>query len=40
MTKPVELPENQEICLEGSKGAKVAGGIVILLTIALYAVFW
>lgn len=40
MTKPVELPENQEICLEGSKGAKVAGGIVILLTIALYAMFW
>ncbi len=40
MPKPVELPENKEICLEGSKGAKAVGILVIVLTIALYAVFW
>lgn len=40
MPQPVVLPENKEIALEGSKGAKMMGGVVILLTIALYVVFW
>ena len=40
MPKPVKLPENNEICLEGSKGAKLMGGLVVVFTIALYAVFW
>lgn len=40
MAKPVELPENTEIELEGSKGAKLVGGLVVVATIALYAVFW
>ena len=40
MTTPVVLPENKEINLEESKGAKMVGGLVIVLTIALYAIFW
>lgn len=40
MTQPVVLPENKEIALDESKGAKMVGGLVILLTIVLYAVFW
>ena len=40
MKTPVELPENKEINLESSKGAKIVGVGVVLATIALYAVFW
>ena len=40
MKTPVVLPENKEIELESSKGAKIVGGFVVLATIALYAVFW
>ena len=40
MTTPVVLPENTEICLEESKGAKLIGGIIVLATIGLYAMFW
>ncbi len=40
MKTPVVLPENKEINLESSKGAKIVGGFVVLATIALYAVFW
>ena len=40
MTEPAVLPENDEIPLEGSKGAQVVGGLVIAATIALYAIFW
>ena len=40
MEKPVVLPENKEICLEGSKGAKVVGVAVCVFTIALYYIFW
>jgi SSS family solute:Na+ symporter len=40
MAKPVELPVNEQIELTTSFGAKVGGGIVVVLTIALYAVFW
>lgn len=40
MPTPVVLPENKEINLESSKGAKIVGGFVVLATIALYAVFW
>lgn len=40
MEKPVVLPENKEIELEGSKGAQLVGGLVIVATIALYIVFW
>ncbi|MFK7910816.1 MAG: sodium/solute symporter [Akkermansiaceae bacterium] len=40
MTTPVVLPENKEINLEESKGAKMVGGLVILLTLGLYAIFW
>jgi SSS family solute:Na+ symporter len=38
--KPVELPENKEIDLQESKGAKVVGGLIVVATIALYAAFW
>ena len=40
MAAPVKLPENKEIELESSKGAKIVGVGVVLCTIALYAVFW
>jgi len=40
MEKPAILPENKDIPLEGSKGAQVVGGLVVLATIALYAIFW
>ena len=40
MEKAVVLPENKEIELEGSKGAKLVGGLVVVATIALYAAFW
>lgn len=37
---PVKMPENTEISLESSKGAKIFGIGVVVATIALYAVFW
>ncbi len=40
MPKPVELPENKEINLDGSKGAQVVGALVIVATICLYIIFW
>ncbi len=40
MPQPVILPENKEINLDESKGAKLLGGLVIVATIALYAIFW
>lgn len=40
MATPVKLPENKEIELESSKGAKIVGIGVVIATIALYAVFW
>ncbi|MEM0965861.1 MAG: sodium/solute symporter [Verrucomicrobiota bacterium] len=40
MAKPVEMPVNDEIALESSSGAKMAGVGVVVLTIILYIVFW
>lgn len=40
MQNPVVLPENDQIELKSSPGAKVVGVGVVLATIALYAVFW
>jgi SSS family solute:Na+ symporter len=40
LKKPVTMPENKEIALEPSQGAKWAGVGVIIATIALYAIFW
>ncbi len=40
LKKPVDLPVNPEMDITPSKGAKAAGGVVILLTIVLYVVFW
>jgi SSS family solute:Na+ symporter len=40
MKTPVVLPENKEIELESSQGAKLVGIGVVIATIALYAVFW
>ncbi|QQL45150.1 sodium:solute symporter family transporter [Sulfuriroseicoccus oceanibius] len=40
MRKPVEMPETKEIELETSSGAKLAGGLVVLATLALYVIFW
>lgn len=40
MDVPVQMPVNDKIDLESSKGAKWAGGLVCLLTVVLYIVFW
>ncbi len=40
LPKPVVLPVNDQIELVHSSGARIMGGVVIVLTIALYAVFW
>jgi SSS family solute:Na+ symporter len=40
MPTPVTMPENKEISLESSKGAKLVGIGVVVATIALYAIFW
>lgn len=40
LKSPVVLPENKEIELTASPGAKIVGVGVILATIVLYAVFW
>jgi SSS family solute:Na+ symporter len=40
LEKPIEMPVNTTIVLESSRGAKVFGVVVILVTLALYAYFW
>ncbi len=40
MQQPVVIPVNDQIELESSRGAKICGVIVVLATIALYALFW
>lgn len=40
LKKPVELPVNKEMDMQTSKGARACGIMVVLLTVALYVVFW
>lgn len=40
LNKPVELPVNEDIDLQSSKGAKIAGIAVVIMTIGLYIQFW
>lgn len=40
LKQPVDLPVNPEMNVENSKPAMFLGGIVILLTLVLYAIFW
>ena len=40
LKKPVDLPVNPEMDVTPSKGAMAAGVVVVVLTIALYIVFW
>ena len=40
LAQPIEMPVNTKIVLESSRGAKVFGVVVILVTLALYAYFW
>ncbi len=40
LKEPVKLPVNKEIALESSPLAKTCGWIVVVLTLALYAIFW
>jgi solute:Na+ symporter, SSS family len=39
LEKPIEMPANTKIVLESSRGAKIFGVVVILVTLALYAYF-
>ncbi|MDX1675727.1 MAG: hypothetical protein R3314_13115, partial [Longimicrobiales bacterium] len=38
--EPDELEEAPDIELKSSRGAKVAGGVVVAATVALYVIFW
>lgn len=40
LDKPIELPVNEAMDLQSSKGAKIAGVAVVIMTIALYIQFW
>lgn len=40
LKNPVVMPTTDLIALESSKGAKIAGYIVVVATLVLYAVFW
>jgi SSS family solute:Na+ symporter len=40
MPKPVELPVNAAMDMRVDRGTKVLGGIVVMLTLLLYAVYW
>ncbi len=40
LDKPVELPVNKDMKVESSRGAMVFGGVVVCLTLVLYAIFW
>ena len=40
LERAISLPENPEMNMETSRGAKVFGVIVVCLTLALYIVFW
>lgn len=40
LKKPVELPVNPQMDVTPSKGAMAGGGVVIVLTLILYAIFW
>ncbi len=40
LEKPIELPTNTRIALESSAGAKKVGIAVVVVTVALYAIFW
>ena len=40
LKKPVDLPVNKDMNMEGSPRAKVFGAVVVVLTILLYIIFW
>lgn len=40
LKEPVQLPVNEEMDVSSSPGAKIAGMVVVALTIALYVIFW
>jgi solute:Na+ symporter, SSS family len=40
LKQPVELPVNEKMDLTASTGAKFAGALVVILTGALYIIFW
>ena len=40
LQKPVNMPVNEGMSLESSKGARWVGGLVCVMTLGLYVVFW
>ncbi len=40
LAKPVELPENKQMNMDSSSSAKAFGICVVLMTLALYIIFW
>jgi solute:Na+ symporter, SSS family len=40
LKKPIELPVNEKMNVESSKGAMICGAGVVVLTLILYVIFW
>jgi SSS family solute:Na+ symporter len=40
LAEPVKMPVNDKISVETSSGAKLAGWVVVVATVALYVIFW
>jgi SSS family solute:Na+ symporter len=40
LKEPVKLPEQSDFDMTSSKGAKIAGIVVVVVTVALYIIFW
>jgi SSS family solute:Na+ symporter len=40
LPEPLTLPRQAQINLDSSRGAMFCGGVMVVLTNALYAVFW
>jgi hypothetical protein len=40
MVRPVDLPVNEKMDVTSTKEVKVWGALVIVATLALYAIFW
>ena len=40
LKEPVQLPVNEKMDVKSSAGAKMAGIVVVILTVILYVMFW
>ena len=40
LPQPIQLPVNEKMDMRAARGAKLCGVGVVLLTLALYVIFW